>query len=46
MKKNFYSQPEIEVVLVSDEDICTVSPVGSGDEDPKSWGDIWGGLPM
>ena len=42
--KKLYNTPEIEVILIEADDVCTVSGVGDGDEQnikTVGWVDLW-----
>ena len=40
-KMNKYVTPEIEVIMIEAEDVCTISAQETGDVTSKSWTQIW-----
>ncbi len=45
-KMNTFMEPEIEIIFIASEDICSVSPFVKGAEtgnaEIKNWGAMWG----
>ena len=43
MKKMIYVNPEIEIVLVASEDICSLSEYAQGGTSSFNWATMWEG---